>query len=376
METSKAVPRGGVRAEDLASLVRGPGPFLTLYLDTRPDIENAGPMTEQRWRTLRGDLIDRGVPQEVLEHVDPVVSEAHLEGRCLAAVATTGGLLHAEHGPEPPPQDATWAALPSLLPIIEWRQQRPGHVLVLTDRRGADLYAFKFGRADIHREAGGADDPLTRSGPGGWSQRRYQQRAENTWEDNAKDVAVEVERLVDAVDARLVLVAGDVRAVQLLREALRPELGASLHEIGGGRTEDGSDDEIEVEVERLVDMWAGQSTTELIKWFEQERGQQDKAASGAADVLAALAMSQVEVLLVADGAADGRTAWFGRAPAQVDLSREDVDSLGDRDPAEASLIDVCIRTALLTGARIAVVPAQAGVREGIGAILRWASPTP
>jgi hypothetical protein len=376
METSKAVPRGGVRAEDLASLVRGPGPFLTLYLDTRPDIENAGPMTEQRWRTLRGELIDRGVPQEVLEHVDPVVSEAHLEGRCLAAVATTGGLLHAEHGPEPRPQDATWAALPSLLPIIEWRQQRPGHVLVLTDRRGADLYAFKFGRADIHREAGGADDPLTRSGPGGWSQRRYQQRAENTWEDNAKDVAVEVERLVDAVDARLVLVAGDVRAVQLLREALRPELGASLHEIGGGRTEDGSDDEIEVEVERLVDMWAGQSTTELIKWFEQERGQQDKAASGAVDVLAALAMSQVEVLLVADGAADGRTAWFGRAPAQVDLSREDVDSLGDRDPAEASLIDVCIRTALLTGARIAVVPAQAGVREGIGAILRWASPTP
>jgi hypothetical protein len=376
METSQAGPRGGVRAEDLASLVRGPGPFLTLYLETRPDIENAGPMTEQRWRTLRRELIDRGVPQEVLEHVDPVVSGAHLEGRCLAAVATKGGLLHAEHGPEPPPQDATWAALPSLLPIIEWRQQRPGHVLVLTDRRGADLYAFRFGRADIHREAGGADDPLARSGPGGWSQRRYQQRAENTWEENAKDVAVEVERLVDAVDARLVLVAGDVRAVQLLREALRPELNASLHEIGGGRTADGSEEEIEVEVERLVDVWAGQSTTELIKWFEQERGQQDKAASGAADVLAALAMSQVEVLLVADGAADGRTAWFGRAPAQVDLSREDVEALGARDTAEASLIDVCIRTALLIGARIAVVPAQAGIPEGIGAVLRWAPPTP
>jgi Bacterial archaeo-eukaryotic release factor family 2 len=376
METSQAMPGGGVRAEDLASVVRGPGPFLTLYLETRPDIENAGPMIEQRWRTLRGELMDRGVPQEVLEHVDPVVSGAHLKGRCLAAVSTMGGLLHAEHGPEPPPQDATWAALPSLLPIIEWRQQRPGHVLVLTDRRGADLYAFRFGRADIHREAGGADDPLTRSGPGGWSQRRYQQRAENTWEDNAKDVAVEVERLVDAVDARLVLVAGDVRAVQLLREALRPELSASLHEIGGGRTADGSAEEIEMEVERLVDVWAGQSTTELITGFEQERGQQDKAASGAADVLAALAMSQVEILLVADGAANRRTAWFGRDPAQVALSREDVEALGARDPAEANLIDVCIRTALLTGARIGVIPAQAGVREGIGAILRWAPPTP
>jgi peptide subunit release factor 1 (eRF1) len=262
------------------------------------------------------------------------------------------------------------------LPIIEWRQQRPGRVLVLTDRRGADLYAFRFGRADIHREAGGADDPLTRSSPGGWSQRRYQQRAENTWEENAKDVAVEVENLVDAVDARLIIVAGDVRAVQLLRQALRPELGASLHEIGGGRTADGSDAEIDLEVERLVDVWAAQSTTQLIEWFEQERGQQDKAAAGAADVLAALAMSQVEVLLVAHEAADGRTAWFGRAPAQIALSRKDVEALGAQDPVEASLTDVCIRTALLTGARIAIVPAQAGVREGIGAILRWAPPTP
>jgi hypothetical protein len=111
----------------------------------------------------------------------------------------------------------------------------------------------------------------------------------------------------------------------------------------------------------------------LIKWFEQERGQQDKAAAGAADVLAALAMSQVEVLLAADGAADGQTAWVGREPTQVALSREEVEALGAQDPAEASLIDVCIRTALLTGARMAVVPAQAGLREGIGAILRWAS---
>jgi hypothetical protein len=79
---------------------------------------------------------------------------------------------------------------------------------------------------------------------------------------------------------------------------------------------------------------------------------------------------------VADEAADGRTAWFGRAPAQVAVSYKDVEALGAQDPAEASLIDVCIRTALLTGARIAVVPAQAGVREGVGAILRWAPPTP
>ena len=84
METSEALPRGGVRAEDLAAIVEKPGPFLTLYLDTRPDIENAGPMIEQRWRTLRGGLIDRSVAQHtcaallIAQGAHPKAIQAHL----------------------------------------------------------------------------------------------------------------------------------------------------------------------------------------------------------------------------------------------------------------------------------------------------------
>ncbi|HYH27445.1 MAG TPA: Vms1/Ankzf1 family peptidyl-tRNA hydrolase [Actinomycetota bacterium] len=373
METSEATPRGGVKAEDLAGLVQGTGPFLSVYLETRADIENAGPLTEQRWRTLRSELAEAGAPEGALANVDPAIEGAHLEGGCLFAVANEGGLLHVEHGPEAPASELShWGSLPPLASVIRWRQDHPAHVVVLTDRTGADLHAVRFGRPDIHREAGGDDDPVRKVGPGGWSQRRFQERAETTWEENAKDVAVEVERLVSSVEAGLVVVSGDVRAVQLLKESLPDPPGATIEEVGGGgRATDGSRDELEREIEQVVDAYAARRGAELLEFFERERGQRDKAAEGARDVLQALAMSQVEILLVDDAAATMQTAWFGPEAAQVALSKDDVQGLGAEDPIEAPLTDVCIRTALLTGARIAVMPAEAGVRDGLGALLRW-----
>ncbi|MDF2741972.1 MAG: hypothetical protein K0S88_3342, partial [Actinomycetia bacterium] len=40
---------------------------------------------------------------------------------------------------------------------------------------------------------------VTRSASGGWSQRRFQQRAENRWQQNAGAVAEALTRLVDQV---------------------------------------------------------------------------------------------------------------------------------------------------------------------------------
>src|SRR5437764_181382 len=84
-------------------------------------------------------------------------------------------------------------------------------------------------------EESGSDPNLRKSNPGGWSQRRYQNRAENLWEQNAKSVADQVASLVDETGARLVVVAGDVRAVQLLREHLAAPVLDLVREIDGSR---------------------------------------------------------------------------------------------------------------------------------------------
>src|SRR5205085_1596767 len=154
--------------------------------------------------------------------VDALVPDAHHLGECLAVIATADGLVHAENEPEPPARDiGRWAPLPIVGPLLEWRQSQPAHVVALVDRRGGDLFVFRHGHApDEHLSAeGDRDHPVHKSGAGGWSQRRYQQRTENAWKANEVEVAAELARLVRAEEPRLVLVGGDVRAVQLLDEA-------------------------------------------------------------------------------------------------------------------------------------------------------------
>jgi hypothetical protein len=68
--------------------------------------------------------------------------------------------------------------------------------------RQADASGAGGGAVTTVGEATGDDPMLRKSNPGGWSQRRYQQRAENLWEENAKAVADQVAGLVDEIGAR------------------------------------------------------------------------------------------------------------------------------------------------------------------------------
>lgn len=372
METAGTTPAVAVDAPDLAELVTAPGPFLTVYLATEGEVANAAQRTELRWKQLRNDLHAAGADDHLLAAVDALVPDAHHRGRCLCVVANASGAPHVEYHDELPKRDVgRWASLPSVVPLLEWRQLDLPHVVVLIDRQGADLFAFQREAADVHAEAGGEDDPLRKSAPGGWSQKRYQQRAENVWEKNADAVAADLVKLVDRVHARVVVVAGDVRAVQLLREALRPDVGELLVEAGGGRSVDGSIDAVADDVVRAVATVAARDTVALLEKFREEIGQGDRASDGVARTVTALARAQVEVLLVADDPDDERTVWFGPEPSMVGLDADEVRAMGAEDAQQGRVADVLVRAALGTGAGVRVVPSSGGPREGVGAILRW-----
>jgi hypothetical protein len=376
MEHTGADPQVAVTAPELADLAQADGPFLTVYLTTEAQIDNAAQRSEQRWKTLRRALNDDGAPDGVLEAVDPLVHDAHLMGDCLAVFATAGGLVHVEHNPEPLARDlGRWAPLPVLAPVLAWRQASPPHVAVLADRHGADLFGLRAAAANVQREAGGVG-PVTKPSGGGWSQRRYQERAENAWETNAKDVADAVVRLVHQVEARLVVAAGDVRALQLLQEALPKEVLDKLELVGGGRSPDGSIDEVVADVDRLAEAAVAHDTDLLLAKFREESGQGDRAADGPIPTMEALTMAQVEVLLLHDDPDDNRQAWFGPDPVQVGLDRETVEGMGVDPPVEARMVDVAVRAALGTGAGVRVIPGATsadGPSGGLGALLRWAT---
>jgi hypothetical protein len=54
-------------------------------------------------------------------------------------------------------------------------------------------------------------------------------------------------------------------------------------------------------------------------------------------------------------------------------SRSDLEALGVDAAVEARRIDALIRAAIGTSAGIRLVPADTGLKDGVGALLRWSS---
>jgi len=373
MEHTGVTPSGAVVAPDLAALLEQPGPYVTVLLTTESDIENAAYRSEQHWKDVRRDLGEAGAPEEALAAIDPLVADAHHRGQTLGVVANAEGLLHVEHGPDVPPQDlGQFGPLPVLIPFLSWRQAFPTHVAVLADRTGADLYVFRHEREPLHAEAGGDESPIRKVSAGGWSQLRYQHRAENTWEQNAEDVANELNQLVERFDARLVVAAGDVRALEMLRSEVSKRVADCFVEVEGNRAEDGSDDQFHERRREALAAVVEEDTQRLLSKFREELGQADRAADGPADTVAALARAQVEVLLVRPDANDPRIALYGPEPALLGLEPDDLRAMAVDDPSEGPLQDVAVRAALGTGAGVRLLPEGDLPTGRLGGILRWA----
>ena len=384
MESSGTTPPGGqspAAVPDIAAVFDRSGPFVTVYLTTEAAVEQAAQQNELRWKTLRRQLEEDGAPQMALAAVDPLVPDAHHDGRTLAVVADAGGACLVRSEPEPPARDAGWvAALPRVGPLIEWAQTAIPHLVVLADRAGADIVVFTrsadaTGAGDapaVSVGEGTGDDPnLRKTKPGGWSQRRYQNRAENVWEQNAKEVADQVASLADGTGARLIVVAGDVRALQLLREHLPERTAELLREVDGSRAPGSGLDEIADDVVKLAATVAAEDTVEFLRQFRQEKGQADLAVEGTGPTIAALAAARVDTLLIHDDPDDARTAWFGPEPGMVAESAAALADMGVDGPREARLVDVAIRAAFATGAAVRLIPSVGSVKDGIGAILRF-----
>lgn len=370
METSGSVPGSAVAPVEVVDLVRRPGPFATVVLCTQSEIDNAAQRSEQRWKPLRADLVDQGAPAEVVAAIDPLVADAHLHGDGLVVVARATGDLHVEHLPEPPERDvARWGPLPLLAPLLDCHQRSVPHVLVLIDRLGADLHGVAREGAEVAVSVEGDDHPIQRSKPGGWSQRRFQERVQTTWDQNAGEVADALVRLVERVDARLVLVAGDVHAVQLLRDNLPDHVAAMVREVDGGRSADGSEEAVEAQARTWLATAVAQEARELLEKLKEERGQQDRAAEGLQATTAALNEARVAVLLVPAEMEDA-TLWFGAEAVPVAASRQALTDLGGDEPQEGPAVDVLIRAALGTGAAVRILPAAA-LPQQVAAILRW-----
>lgn len=344
-------------------------PLVATVWANRPDpTPNA---ISSRVRDLRDTLKDH-LPSDVVDALDERLTRALTEAPGVVAAVGDGGIEFEERMAEPLRYErVVFGTLPALAPVIEHRQAAIPFVVVTMDRRGADFFWTADGSGGAHT-VDGDQTYITKVQAGGWSHKTYQQRAENTWEHTAGEIATELEALVRDTAARVVIVASEERMGQFLRRHLPEEVRDLLRDVSGSRTADGSQDERRDEIARWLRSAVAEDTVAALRLFEQERGQLDRAANGAAATFAALRESRVDTLLINDDGAASRTAFYDAdEPGLVALERTTFDDLGRSPAGPARMHDVAIRACLLTSAGIRIVPAHTTLDEGIGAILRW-----
>jgi hypothetical protein len=365
----------------LAKLFTVDGPFVSIYLDTTSDVENAAQRLDLKWQNVQRDLDAEGVDRATIEALDASRGE-HSAGDTRVLVAAHGAVQLATSLPSALPRDIVRIGpLPHLLPLVEALSMRVPHVVVLADRKGADVlaYASAYPMSGTPAETASVTNdrfPDRKVHAGGWAAKRYSNDVEETWEHSARDVAALVDRVSRDVDARVVMLSGDERAVQLVRQHLPSALDELVTVVGGGgRAVDGGEDVVADGVRAALGDRLARDTMLALEEFSEQRGRGDRACEGLAATVAALRMAQVATLLVSDAFDRDTSVWCGPEATHLAVSADELTALGIDDPAETSAADALVRAALGTGTEIRFVPAgvEQAPAEGVGGILRFST---
>jgi hypothetical protein len=386
----------------LKPLVGRPGPFATVYLDATRSAEAGDKDVVNRWRAVRRGLQQQGAPEGVLDALEDAalkrtgVAGAH--GRVL--IADEDQVL-VDRVLRNPPAVATgvWKPVPALLQAALAADEAVDCLCVAVDRHGADFsHAGPRGWPDGEKESFEAPhNEFSKRGSSGGDARsaraNIESRAEDSWERNAEAVAAEIDRRVARLHPELVLLTGDVRAVNLVREELGQAASRITVEVpGGGRGAGVRAESFAASVEDALDSFRERRREVVLAEFRQDQGREEGAVTSVDDVVAVLARGQVKELvlaeqialdaasaLAADGAGstngllNGRRLWIGPDPMHIASSRSDLLDLGVTDgleelPAALALL----RAAIGQDAGLTFAPeGSVELIEGVGATLRW-----
>lgn len=367
-----------MRLTHLRSLYERPGPWASVYFDASRDTADAARLVDLRWRAARAELAGRGADEATLDALEPaVLAQPSVAGRFgVAAFAAHGALALSRILPAPPPAPlASVGDLPHVLPMLVTEGEHVPWLRVVVDRTGADLEGATAG--GVHRRGrvvGSGTYPIRKAAPGGWSQRRYQDAAQENWERNAGEVAQAVAGLADRIGAEVLVVAGDVRARSLLLDRLPERWRPRVVSTGtGSRHAEAADPEPldEVTLRAVAELAAGHVDA-AVERFRQQAGR-DAAGNGLGAAVRALQRGQVDTLLLVDDPSSTARLWIGREPNEIATDAAELRAMGVAEPRQVRADDALLRALTLTDADLILVgPDEVDLAGGVGVLLRYA----
>ncbi len=347
----------------LAALEPTDSPVLSLYLDLRSDQHGRDNYETflrkaflERGRTLKGDArksFERDADR-IREYLQAEVP-ASTNGVAIFACAAADEFFEAIQLEAP--LDKHWlfiGSVPHLYPLARLNDQYPRYAALLVDTNSARLFVFGLGRAQGEEQV---TNVKTRGNSmGGWSQARYQRHRENFHLHHMKEVVTVLDRVVRDEVLGQVVVSCDEVARPLLMEQLpkhlaervvdvhkldinTPEHRVLAETLDALRQRDAETDADQVEA--MLGAWRGNGL----------------AVVGPDDTLQALAMGQVEELLIT-ATPDGLRS---SAPKE-ELGNEQTELAGE-----------LVMKAQQSAARIRFIEDPALLAEvgGVGALLRF-----
>ncbi len=361
-----------MKTDRIAHLYDDPGPFASAYIEVSREMENGNITAELAARSACDQMAAQGAPESVVEQVRARLSEdTHLPApvsRCV--VATEAGVLLDElvmsHRPQP---TGVWDALPQLSDWIADSDRGVPFVLALVDHEGGDVRSYRTHGfiPDEESSVGGETEFEHKIRGGGWDHLRFQHRSENVWRRNAAEVAHEIEAQA-AHGAELVLLAGDPRSCQQVKEQLG-DLRAELVQLkSGSRSADGGEEALHAAVtEALYDAVVKKKLAQVHE-LRDRLGRDYAVAIGVGDVVDAFVRGQVDRLLIDPNRAAEFTVELQKHPG---LALGAVTGLPPAVPADRALI----AAAATTGADVVVT--RSGTLGGAPAagLLRWDQPS-
>jgi peptide subunit release factor 1 (eRF1) len=206
---------------------------------------------------------------------------------------------------------------------------------------------------------------------GGWSQARYQRRADNVHMHHVKEVVEALEKVVQQDRIEHIIIAGDEVVVPKLREQLPKHLDEKVLDVLSLQRDAGEDEIVQAtlgvlrqkdaesdaeRVQELIDAWQGSGL----------------GVVGPDSTLKALQMGQVEELLIA-GTADALRATRLPDDAAPGAVKAETSAVTTADDRQLKLADELVTRAQQTSARVRFIEDPELLKEfgGVGALLRF-----
>lgn len=262
-------------------------------------------------------------------------------------------------------------SVPHLYPLARVIENHPRYAALLLDTNRAQIFVFGLGTTERTEKVVNAK--TRRTSKGGWSQARYQRRANNVHVNHIKEVIETLERLVRDEGLQHVVVAGEEVALNILRDQLPKPLTEKLIDMTTWDRTAGEADILASSLAALRDKDAETDAEKVDELIGAWRGG-GLGVAGPEATLSALQLGQVDELIITaipdtlkavqklpDDAAPGEVVADTSAPQ------------GAADEARLKLSDELVTRAQQTGARIRFIEDAALLAGigGVGALLRF-----